>query len=182
MRQMDKQQVTILALAAMMLAGFGMFRYMPIVRSKLALKEQMEHQSLSTETIQDYSRRMPELALQKRQLQEKIRTNAGKIPEGKQFAQLWQQIAESMNACQLQDQLVQPASEKQSEDICCVPLKIECTGTLQQIFSFFQMLEEFDRLICFEDVQLENDKDFKAVLKLTAKANVYYQPSRTGSS
>lgn len=182
MKRMDKQQLTILALAAAILVGFGVFEYVPIVRKKLAMKEQMTQQSLSMEQIQDYSRRLPELQQQKKQLQERIQKDSGKIPEGKQIAQLWQQIAEAMNECQLQDQLVQPAAETQSEDLCCVPLKIECTGSLQQIFSFFQLLEGFDRLICFEEVQLENDKDFNAVLKLNARANVYYQPSKTGNS
>ena len=62
------------------------------------------------------------------------------------------------------------------------PLTIECTGTAEQIFTFFRMLENFDRLVCFEEVQMENDKDFGAMLKLNAKANVYYQPKKTGNS
>ncbi|MBL7214459.1 MAG: type 4a pilus biogenesis protein PilO [Phycisphaerae bacterium] len=182
MKWMDKQQITILILGAIILIGFGVFQYVPIVRRKLALKEQMTRQSLSMDQIQDYSRRLPELHQQKKELEKELQLNSGKIPEGKQFAQLWQQIAEVMNECNLQKQLVQPAAEKISEDICCVPLKIECEGTLQQIFTFFQLLEGFDRLICFEEIQLENDKDFNAVLKLNAKANVYYQPQKTGSS
>lgn len=182
MKRIDKQQITILVLAAAILVGFGVFRYVPIVRKKLAMREQMTRQSVSMEQIQDYSRRLPELEMQKKHLEKKIQRNSGKIPEGKQFASLWQQIAEAMNQCQLQDQLVQPAAETQSEDICCVPLKIECKGTLEQLFSFFQLLEGFDRLISFEEIQLENDKDFNAVLKLSAKANVYYQPLKTGKS
>lgn len=182
MRPMDKHQFTILALAAIILIGFGVFRYVPIVRNKLALTEQMTHQSLSMDQIQDYYRRLPELAMQKRQLQAQIGKNVGKIPQGREYAQLWQQIAEAMNSCRLEDQLVQPGTERESTDICSVPLRIECKGTLEQIFSFFQTLEGFDRLICFEEVQLENDKDFSAVLKLNAKANVYYQPQKTGSS
>ena len=182
MKRMDKQQVTILILGAVILIGFGLFRYMPIVRKRMTLKEQMNQQSLSMEQIQEYSRLLPELSLQKRRLEEKLQASSGKIPEGKQFARLWQQIAEVMNECKLQDQLVQPAAEMKSDQVCCIPLRIECTGSLDQMFMFFQLLENFDRLICLEDVQLENSNDYDAKIKLSAKANVYYQPSKVGDS
>jgi Tfp pilus assembly protein PilO len=182
MKQIDKQQVTILILGAVVLLGFGLFRYMPIVRKRMAIKEQMNLQSLSMEQIQEYSRLLPELNQIKRQLEEKLQASSGKIPEGKQIAQLWQQIAEVMNECKLQDQLVQPEAEMQSDELNCIPLRIECRGSLEQMFTFFQKLEKFERLISFEDVQLENSRDFDAELKLNAKANVYYQPSKSGNS
>ena len=181
MKQIDKKQATILMLATVVLLGFGLFRYMPIVRKRMAMKKQLDSQSLSMEQIQEYSRLLPELNLQKRQLEEKLQTSAGKIPEGKQFAKLWQQIAEVMNECQLQDQLVQPETEMKSDELCCIPLRIECRGSLDQMFMFFQKLENFDRLVCFEDVQLENSSDLDAEIKLNAKANVYYKPSKAGN-
>ena len=60
--------------------------------------------------------------------------------------------------------------------LCSIPLTLECKGSLEQIFAFFQSLENMDRLIRIEEVTLENDTDFNAVVKLKAKANVYYQP------
>ena len=121
MKRIDKQQLAILIVGAIILIGFGIFQYMPIVRQKLAIKEQMTQQSLSMEQIQECSRRLPELQQLKGQLTEQLQAESGKIPEGKQFAQLWQQIAQVMNECSLQNQLVQPAAEKKSEDLCCVP-------------------------------------------------------------
>ena len=182
MKQIDKKQAMILMLAAVVLLGFGLFRYMPIVRKRMAMKEQMNRQSLSMEQIQNYSRLLPELNQQKKQLEEKLQVSSGKIPEGKQIAQLWQQIAEVMNECKLQDQLVQPETEMKSDELCCIPLRIECKGSLDQMFMFFQMLEAFDRLICFENVQLEKNSDLDAEIKLNAKANIYYQPSNAGNS
>ena len=140
MKYIDKQQVTIFLLGAMILIGFGVFLYAPIVRKKLALKSQMARQSLSMEQIQAYSRRLPELEMQKRTLQQQVQTHAGKIPEGKEFAHLWHRIAEAMNACNLQNQLVQPETEKSFEELNCVPMKIECTGSLEQVFSFFRSI------------------------------------------
>ena len=182
MKQVDKHQVVILVLGAVILTGFGVFRYMPIVNKKMAMKEQMAKQSLSTEQIQEYSRRVPELKLQKKALEQKQQEYLTKIPEGKQFAQLWQNIAEAMNECRLEDQLVQPGTEEKSTEMCCIPLKIECRGTLEQMFAFLQKLEGFDRLVCFEEIQLENSSDYSAVIKLNAKAKVYYQPEKADNS
>jgi len=182
MKQIDKKQAMILVLAAVILLGFGVFRYMPIIHKRMALKEQMDQQSVSMEQIQEYSRLLPELNLEKRQLEDKLKASSGKIPEGRQFATLWEQIAEVMNECQLQDQLVQPETEMKSDELCCIPLRIECTGSLDQIFAFFRKLENFDRLICFEDILLENSSELDAEIKLNARANVYYQPSNAGNS
>ncbi len=182
MKQVDKHQAVILVLGVVILTAFGVFRYMPIVNKKMAMNEQMAQQSLSMEQIQEYCRRLPELNLQKRALEEKRQEFLTKIPEGKQFAQLWQDIAEAMNECRLDDQLVQPGTEEKSEELCSIPLKIECRGTLEQIFAFLQKLEGFDRLVCFEEIQLENSSDFSAVVKLNATAKVYYQPEKGDNS
>jgi len=182
MKNIDKQQMLILIAGAGLLIAFGVFRYVPIVRQKLMLKDQMTRQSLTMEQIQEYSRRLPELKQQQRRLTEQLQDNAGKIPEGKQFARLWQQIAEVMNTCNLRDQLVQPGNEKTSDELGCVPLTIQCTGSAEQMFQFFRMLEDFERLVCFDQVQLENDSEFSGNLKLNAKAKVYYRPENANNN
>ncbi len=182
MKRIDRHQTMILVLGAAILVGFGVFRYIPIVRKKLELKKQMAQQSLSMEEIKEYSRRLPELKLQIKELEGKQSDYLTKIPEGKQFSQLWQQIAEIMNECKLQDQLVQPGAEQKSDDLCCIPLQIECKGTLAQIFEFVQSVEQFDRLVCFEELQLENSDNFSAIVKMNAKVKVYYQPGKVSNS
>ena len=87
-----------------------------------------------------------------------------------------------MNACKLTDQLVQPGEELKSDQLCSIPLKLECRGSLEQLFAFFQAMEDMDRLVRLEEVQFENDSDFSAVVKLNAKANVYYQSDDKGQS
>lgn len=176
MRELDKKQTIILVLGAVILTGFAVFRYIPIVRKKLEMRKQISKHSLSMEQIQSYAGSLPELRLEKEQLQEQLEIYDVKIPEGKQFARLWQQIADAMNDCQLSEQSVQPGAEKVSEQLCCIPLSIECEGTLEQVFQFFQSLENFDRLVRVEEVQLENSAEFDATVRLNATANVYYQP------
>lgn len=174
--KLDKQQLIILSLSAVIVCGFGVFQYIPLIRQKHAVQEGMAQQDQLSEMICSQSALLPELIQQEKQLQEELIPFSRKIPQGRQFSQLWQQIADVMNECKLTDQLVQPGEELKADSLCSIPLTFECRGSLEQLFAFFQAMENMDRLIRFEDVKFENDSDFNAVVKLNAKANVYYQP------
>lgn len=182
MRVFERQQALILLAGGVIFVGFGLFRVIPILRHKQVLAKEMDQYIQSLEKMNTQSLKLPELKREKVQLEAQLPAFCEKIPEGRQFAQLWKQIADVMNECQLRDQLVQPGAEVKSGDLRCIPLKIECTGTLDQIFVFFQSLEAMDRLVCIESVQLENDSDFQARLKLNAAARVYYRPSASDKS
>lgn len=176
MANLEKQQIMILIVGGFILTGFGVFRYAPILRQKFELRSQLNKHVQDIEQISGQGSILPELEKKKESMQAQQEMFRSRIPSGRGFAQLWQQIADVMNDCQLTDQLVQPGTEIKSDDLCCIPLTIECMGTYDQIFMFFQSLESMDRLIRIDEVKLENDSDFRATLKLNAKANIYYQP------
>lgn len=174
--KLDKQQLIIVGLGVVILCGFGIFQYIPVIRQKHAIREGMAQQDQLSEMICSQSALLPELKQQEKQLQEELIPFFKKLPQGRHFSQLWQQIADVMNECKLTDQLVQPGEELKSDQLCSIPLTLECRGSLEQLFAFFQAMENMDRLVRFEEVKLENDSDFNADVKLNAKANVYYQP------
>ncbi len=176
MRGLDKKQTMILVLGAAILTGFAVFQYVPIVQKKLQMRKQVLKHAQSMEQVQQYAGSLPELRQKKAELTEQVTAYSVKIPEGKQFAQLWQQIADVMNDCQLTEQSVRPGKEQTSEELCCIPLSIECTGTLDQMFEFFQSLENFERLVRIEQIDLKNNDDFDTTVKMNATANIYYQP------
>ena len=176
MRRMDKQQIMIILLAAGLLAGFMVFRYVPIIRTKLAAREQVDRCDSRMSQVQTYAQSLPELRRRKEQLTGQLGDYSVRIPENKQFAQLWQQIADVMNNCQLTDQVVQPGAEKQTQQLNCMPLTIECRGSFEQMFSFFQAMEKLDRLVRMEEIDLQNSSEYDATMKLNARATVYYQP------
>ncbi|MCD6175503.1 MAG: type 4a pilus biogenesis protein PilO [Planctomycetes bacterium] len=180
--KLDKQQLIILGLSAVILCGFGIFQYIPVIRQKHAIRDRMAQQDQISETICSQSALLPELKQQEKQLQEELVPFSKKVPQGRRFATLWQQVADVMNECKLTDQLVQPGEELKSDSLCSIPLTFECQGSLKQLFAFFQAMENMDRLIRFEEVKFENDSDFNAVVKLNAKANVYYQPDSRDNS
>jgi len=47
---------------------------------------------------------------------------------------------------------------------------------MQDLYAFFQAIEQWDRLIRFEQIELTNDSAFGGTVKLNAKAHLYYQP------
>jgi len=176
MKNLDKQQWIIVVLAVAAAGGFAVFRYVPIVRQKQEVFQKIETQGALMQQVCVNSAQIPDLKKQREQLNSELAAFKQKIPQGRNFAQLWKQIADVMNTCELTDQLVQPGHELKSDSLCSIPLTIECKGSLDQIFNFFQALKSIDRLIQIEELKLENDADFTAMVKLYAKANVYYQP------
>jgi len=176
MKKLDKQQLIILGLSTVIVCGFGIFQYIPIIRQKHANRDRMAQQNQLYEKICSQSVLLPELKQQENQLREELTPFFKKIPQGRHFAQFWQQIADVMNECKLTEQLVQPGEELKSDQLCSIPLTLECRGSLEQLFAFFQALENMERLVRIEEVTFENDSDFNAAVKLNAKANVYYQP------
>jgi Tfp pilus assembly protein PilO len=172
----DKQQALIVLAAVVMLTGFGGLRYLPLFRQKQAMAARMQQQSLQMDDIQTHSCLLPELRHQKKQLEDGLSEFTQKIPQGRDFARLWQQIADAMNTCRLSDQWVQPGTEQQAGRLNCIPLAIECKGSMEEIFAFVKSVEEMDRLMRMEDLKLENSPEFSGHLKMTARVLVYYRP------
>jgi Tfp pilus assembly protein PilO len=181
MKRPDRQQVMIITVAVIMAAGFAVGRYMPLAKRKAEVRQakadaMMRVDSLTTKSSQLSGMREKVLALA-----DDLAKYDMQVPEGRNFAGLWQQIADVMNAHGLTDQLIQPADEIRGESINCIPLSLQCSGDLSEIYEMFNSLGELDRLIRIEHVQLLNDNDYSGNVKMQAKANVYYRPIRTES-
>lgn len=180
--KLEKQQLLIIALSLVVIGGFGIFRYVPLVRQSGALEARINESKHLHEQASVQSVVLPELRQRKDELQEALALFTERVPARRNFAQFWQQIADVMDACDLTEQLVEPGEELKSEQLCSIPLTLECQGTLDQLFAFFKALENTDRLVRIEEVVLEHNNAFDAVVKLNAKANVYYQSDDAGES
>ena len=176
MRGLDKQQTILVAAVLLLAAGFGVFRYLPLLRQRQALDETMAQNQRALHDIHTQGMRLPELAGQLAQKQTQAAAFDAKIPAGRSFADLWRQIADLMNECRLTDQLVQPGRPVEGEQLGTIPLTLSCSGSMQDIYVFFRAIEQWDRLIRFERIELANDGAFSGRVKLNAKAQLYYQP------
>jgi Tfp pilus assembly protein PilO len=176
MKGLEKQQTVLLAIVLLLMAGIGVFRYLPLLRQRQALDATMEQNSQTLEQIHTQGARLGDLSRQLEQMQSQANSFDVKIPAGRSFADLWRQIADLMNQYRLTDQLVQPGKPTESDRLGAIPLTLACTGSMQDMYAFFRAIEQWDRLIRFEQIDLVNDSDFGGSVKLNARAQLYYQP------
>ena len=170
-----KKKMTILVLMVAVAVALGAVQYVPIHRQEEELSRTLKAQSLTMDQIREKCGLLPTLHRQVLDLESCAAEYDRRLPPKKQFAQLWQEIAEIMDRNQLTDQLVRPGSEVCEDGLCMIPLQIECRGTLKQMFQFLQELEQFKRLVRIENIQLENDRELSGRLSFHAQAEVYYQ-------
>lgn len=177
MKLSEKQQLIIAVSAVVLIAGFVLFCYYPMVKKSRDIKQARAEQLDANLRADNQRRQLPTLHEQLEKLRRQVSGYDVKIPQDRRFAGLWQQIADIMNTHELKDQLVQPGREKQGTELNCIPISIHCSGSLKQIFEFFVSLEKLERLIYIEHVQLLNDVDFTGWVKMQAQANIYYRPA-----
>ena len=175
MKFLKRQQLIILGLAVSIIAGFAVFLYYPLAKQARVVKQADAAQSAAAARADTRNRRLPTLREKAETLQRKLHNYDKKIPQNRRFATLWQEIADVMNEHNLKDQLVQPGPEIEGTELNCIPISIQCSGRLNQIFEFLKSLQQLERVIRIEQFQLLNDRDFTGQLKMNAEANVYYK-------
>ncbi len=175
MKYPEKRQVQIIGIAAAIIVGFGVLRFYPLARRMTDIRQVRAAQDIEVGQVRDYSTGIPVLRRQVGELRVSLADYARRIPPGRQFADLWHRIADVMNRHNLQDQIVQPGSETTGPTVGCIPITIQCSGTLDQVFEFLKSLAEFERVIRIDKLQLVNDTEFSGRVKLSADAKVYYQ-------
>ena len=80
-----------------------------------------------------------------------------------------------MNKHNLSEQVIEPQTEIETENLNCIPVKMQCKGKLYQMFEFFRELQDLDRLVRIEKVRLSNDNDYKGQVAMESRAIIYYK-------
>ncbi|MBW8034668.1 MAG: type 4a pilus biogenesis protein PilO [Planctomycetes bacterium] len=184
MRLFEKQQLVITGLVIAIVVGFVFFRYIPLARRTQEINQSKQRYLQETLEVKDQAQRLPIVISKMEQLKVKVGDFDRKIPIVREFGSLWDQIAAVMSKCGLKEQLIQPRDEVKGSEICLIPINMQCRGNLQEIFSFFQSLENFERVICIESLSMVGSagKDSVGDVKLTANANIYYRPAEMSMS
>ena len=172
----EKQQILIYAAAAVMVAGFVLFRYMPLHKKAKALEQAKVEQATVIAKASAQSVQLPALKekLQKQQIA--VGKFEASVPSDRNIGEFLQQIAGLMNKHNLKNQIVQPGEETKTEELNCIPIVMRCKGQLKQIFEFYKSLQAMDRLIRIEKVDLANDGDFGGEVGMETRAVIYYRP------
>jgi Tfp pilus assembly protein PilO len=174
MRNIDKQQIVIIIIAVVSLGGFGVLRYLPLAGKTRAIKAARAQFQEGDLEVKNQARQIPVLNAKMEQIKSRIGDYDRKVPSGREFASLYDDIADIMKKHNLSDQLIQPGSEKVGKNISSIPISIECSGNLKDVFGFFRSIESFDRHIRIESLEMTSEIE-RDVIDVKAGAIVYYR-------
>lgn len=170
----ERQQITICVVAAAIVGGFLLLRYLPL-RKRIEIVEQARAEwMLAVTKGQAQSKQLPVLEEQLLKLQRSIGNYQARIPQQRVLGVFLRKIANLMNEHNLKEQVIAPAKETETEELSCIPVSIKCKGKLAQVFEFCKQLQALDRLVRVEQVTLTNDSGFSGELTLETRAVIYY--------
>lgn len=171
----EKQQFTICLIAGVIVGGFVLFRYLPLCSKIKAIRQIKSAQALTIAQGAADKKQMLLLNEKLLKLQRDLKNYEAKIPEQSDIGKFLHKIADLMNEHDLSEQMIEPRKEIKTEELNCIPVKIQCKGKLAQIFEFFRQLQRLDRLVRIEQVNLSNDSDFNGRISMESKAIIYYR-------
>lgn len=172
----ERQQIIICIVAAVLVCGFVLFRYLPVRKQRKTVEQARTAQTLVITKASTEGAKLPDLKQQLQQLQEIVGNYERLIPQQRELGMFLQKVTNLMNKHNLADQVIQPGAEIKTDTFCCIPVNMQCKGRLAQIFEFYEQLQSLDRLIRIEKVRLLNDEDLSGEVAMETKAIIYYKP------
>ncbi len=171
----EKQQLTICLIAAAVIGGFTLFRFLPLHKKSKAVKQTKSAQTLIIAKGISDSEQLPVFTQQLLGLKTRLSNFEANIPEERALGGFVHKIAELMNQHNLKEQEIAPHTEIETDGLNCIPVSIQCRGGLTQIFQFYRQLQELDRLIRVQRVKLTNDSDFIGEVGMKTDVVIYYR-------
>jgi len=172
----ERQQIAICVVAGVMVAGFVLFRYLPLQKRVKAIGQKRAAQTLAVAKAWRQSEQLPVLKEQLLKMQGAVGNHEANIPTQMELGVFLHRIANLMNEHHLKEQVIAPGKEIEVDELNCIPVNIQCKGGLKQIFEFYRRMQGLDRLIRIEQLKLVNDNDFSGEVSMQTKAFIYYRP------
>jgi len=171
-----KQQMWLYSIAVLFCADFVFYGYTPSHKRLQSLREAKTQQSRLIATAAAQSKELPALRTRLKNVERIVEHYDRYVPPEESSGVFLQEIARIMTEHHLADQVVVPGTNVESDGIRCIPVHIDCQGSLKDIFSFFCDLQTMDRLVRIEKVSLQNDKDFTGHVGMEMNAVIFYRP------
>ena len=178
-RAPETKQIRIFAVGVILIVSVGVFCCKPLLRRTQKLKTTKINQAIEHTKIRKQIKELPAIGAEMKNLRNQVGNYHKKIPHERDFAGLWNQMAEVMNSIGLKDQSIQPEKEVLGEKINSIEVTIKCGGSSSQLFNFFQKLSEFERVIRIEQLKMTNSDKEPGYVTMNAHAKIYYKVSNT---
>ena len=170
-----KQQIMICVLAGMLVADFLLFGHMPLHKRLKGIEQTRSAQKLAISKASAQSEQLPMLEEELVRLNSIVGSYERQVPAERALGVFLHRIADLMNGYNLKDQQIQPGVETERENLSCIPISMKCKGKLEQMFGFFESLQNLDRLVRIEQIKLHNDSNFSGEISMQTKAFIYYR-------
>jgi Tfp pilus assembly protein PilO len=171
----ETKQLVIFGVGIALILGVGFFRCKPLLARTKQLKITKSNQISENAYIRKQTMQLPIVGEKMKKLRSEIGEYYNRIPRNRNFAPLWEQIAAMMKSLSLKDQLIQPDKEVLGSEINSISITIKCSGSFSQLFEFFQLMENFERVVRIEQLKLTNSLTDPGLVTMDAKAKIYYQ-------
>lgn len=169
-----RQQIVICVVAVVTITGFVLFRYMPLRKRMKALERERTVQQSVISKASYQEKQLPELRQRLSELQQIAEDYQRGIPAQRDLGTFLQEIANLMSEVNLDEQFVEHGRETKVGVLNCIPVNMRCKGKLVQLFEFYKALQQLDRLVRIEQVELINEADFGGEVSMRTKALIYY--------
>lgn len=170
-----RQQLWVYLVGVLFVADFAFYGYLPSQRRLRALDEASAHQARLIATAASQSEELPELRQRLQTAREIVAHYEEYVPPKQTIGVFLKQIAHLMTEHSLSDQVVAPGKEIEADDINCIPVSMDCTGALRDIFGFYRDVRAMDRLVHIEKVVLKNDSDLMGQVSMHTEALIFYR-------
>jgi Tfp pilus assembly protein PilO len=176
----SRQQLWVCAIALLFVGDFVFCGYIPSENRLQALERARVLQENVIRMAAAQSEELPKLRRRLQDTSRVVERYETYVPTEGTLGTFLQQLAGTMTARHLTDQVVVPGKEWVSEGVTCIPVHMTCSGGLIDVFGFFNDLQALDRLVRIGQVTLTNDSSFTGRLSLEIEATIFYQVPKQG--
>ena len=175
-RLLRKQPLWGMAIGLLFVVDFVFYGYMPSHRRLQNLARARNQRELAATTARAQAESLPTLEQRHKETIRMVQRYEDYVPTESALGVFLGQIADIMTQYQLTDQEVKPGSETTAHELNCIPVRMNCTGTLDALFGFFCDLQNLHRLVRIEKIVLTNDNRFTGVVSMETDAVIFYRP------
>jgi Tfp pilus assembly protein PilO len=175
MRAFSRKQLTIMGVATALVVLFFGGIFLPLRHSLATIKNEQRQYTIAVSQASADVSKLPVLSDQLAAMRKQVGDFSSRIPSSRRLGEFLQSVAKIMNEQSLQGQLIQPGEPVKTKAFQCIPVDIQCEGTLRQLFGLVRSLEETSRTFRLEHLELSTDRTFSGKVGLHARVYIYYK-------
>jgi len=177
-----RQQMWVYLIGTLFVADFLFYGYMPSQQRLRSLRQAKAKQVHAIRTAAMQSKELPRLKRRLHTVEEIVKNYEAYVPAKGSLGAFLQDIARIMNAHNLTEQNIAPQSDIEYGGVNCIPVHMNCKGSIKEVFGFFHDFQAMDRLVRIEKTVLKNDSEYTGRVSMHTEAVIFYRPQKAQKS